>query len=128
MSHQQLVLTGSKVQDLPAEFGVEVFVPGDTIPHLQAEGQSTEGLIDAAAGQGAAKWEVLDRDETPILFRGYGKWADKFLLDGWSVEAVVGRPLMPDTKGKGSRVDHVAGFEATWLLATPPSSGATSAS
>lgn len=107
-----------KVEDLHREFGVDVFVPGNTIPALLADGRPTGGLIDQAAQSGAAKWDAL-RDR-PVLFRGAGKWADHFLGSGWKVEAVIGRPLMPDTSGKGSRVDHVPSFEPVWLLATPP--------
>jgi hypothetical protein len=118
-----LDVSGMNVEDLPAEFGVDVFVPANTIPALAADERPTGGLIDQAAKSGAEKWEVLGN--RPVLFRGYGKWADRFLRNGWKVEAVVGRPLMPDTSGKGSRVDHVPGFEPVWLLATPPTSTAS---
>jgi hypothetical protein len=115
-------ISGMKVEDLPAKFDVDVFVPANTIPALAADERPTAGLIDQGAESGAAKWEAL-RDR-PVLFRGSGKWADRFLRDGWKVEAVVGRPLMPDTSGKGIRVDHVPSFEPVWLLATPPVSKA----
>lgn len=113
-----LDISDMKVEDLHREFGVDVFVPANTIPALTADGRPTEGLIDQAAKGGDAKWDAL-RDR-PVLFRGSGKWADRFLRDGWKVEAVIGRPFMPDTSGKGSRVDHVPSFEPVWLLATPP--------
>lgn len=113
-----LDISGMKVENLHGEFGVDVFVPANAIPALTADGRPTEGLIDQAAKSGAAKWEAL-RDR-PVLLRGYGKWADRFLRDGWKVEAVIGRPLMPHTSGKGSRVDHVPSFEPVWLLTTPP--------
>jgi hypothetical protein len=128
MSQENVDVSGMNVEDLPAKFGVDVFVPANTVPALKAEGRPTGGLIDQAAKRdqaaksGSEKWKVLERRARPVLFRGYGTWADTFLRNGWKVEAVVGRPLMPDTSGKGSRVDHVPSFEPVWLLATPPTS------
>ncbi len=112
-------ITGYRVWELHEAFGVRVFVPGSTIPFLLEAGLPVDGLIDIAAEMGQRKWMGIG--DLPVLFRGNGAHSDRFLALGWTVEAVAGRPLMPDTKGKGERVDHVPGFEPVWLLATPGS-------
>jgi hypothetical protein len=108
-----------QVWELPKAFGCSVFVPAATLAYLQERGMSVEGLIDNAAGNGRSKWEGLGAE--PVMFRGAGDHRDRFDSMGWRVEALVGRPFMPNTSGKGeNRVDHVSGFEPVWLMAFPP--------
>jgi hypothetical protein len=117
-------LDGHNLEDLPGTFDCDVFVPGASMTAMREAGVPMDGFIDNAEGNGRAKWEKVGPRR--VLFRGSGHHADRFLSVGWSVEAVPGRPLMPDTKGKGRRRDHVASFEVVWLLATPPAKEETS--
>ena len=65
-----LDISDMKVEDLHREFGVDVFVPANTISALTTDGRPTGGLIDQAAENGAANWDA--RRDRPVLFRGQG--------------------------------------------------------
>jgi hypothetical protein len=107
-------LDGHDLETLPATFDCDVIVGASTMAALD----DTDGFICNAADQGRRKW--LEVGARRVLFRAQGNTSDRFLEMGWGVVAVAGRPLMPDTKGKGRRRDHVPGFEPSWLIAIPP--------
>ena len=111
-------LTGYNLEELPGAFACDVIVQHSAIVKMAEQGTPLDGFIDNAAGNGTDKWSKVGAHK--VLLQGSGPTTDRLLEMGWRVDVVRGRPIMPDNSGKGRRVAHTPGFEASWVLAVPP--------